>query len=1071
MALLNPGVSGSASASDIQYTDGGTPPTHPIGTLPIFNNSGTWAQVSASQGLPVNVVGGGAAGGTSSTFNAAFPSAGTAVGATDGTNMKPLSVDGSGYLQVNIKAGSGSGLSVQDAAAWTTGSSNFVPGGGVFNDSAAVLTSGQQGTQRLTNNRAGHVNIRSSAGTELATSSNPLQVSLANTGANATAVKVDGSAVTQPVSGTFWQATQPISGTITANAGTNLNTSALALESGGNLATVAGGIISQEATTSGVKGLTIFGAVTTNAPTYVTTKSDALSLDTSGLLRMSLKDTPSNTNNINVNLAASAATVTVTGTVTTTPPSNASTNIAQFGGSAVTLGQQLAASSIPVILPSATITTLTPPTTVTVTQATASSLNATVVGTGTFVVQAALNAETTKVIGVVRTADGSGNLLTSTAQALDINIKSGSIANTTFAATQSGTWNIGTLTSITNTVTAAGTLTNNNAAPAATNFGVLSARANAAAPSYTEGNQTLLSTDLAGNLRVTGSLSVGGTTDETGFTAGTSSFTGIGGVYNDNLQNLAIGQQGAARLTSDRKLRVDLSNVVAANNQQINGNDIATTNDGTQLVSIAGPTGDPIDTVGNALRVSAQTGQSTMNSSIPVTVASNQSTIPTVIAGSAANSTVFAPGELRVSQEPHQLFNDTFDNGLDTTNKWKIPVSTGTGLQATNSVGTTVLNGGTTTNSFSLLESAMSFQPTAPGWLYQGMRINIEYPVLTTGYRFWGVATTPGVPTISSPIVEGAGWDIGTNGRLSAVMYATGTRNLIADLSAAGTGKQPTDSSAHKYFIWFRGDQTYWAIDSVDNVVASTSTGAPGPNINGLPIKLLTISNGGTAVTITLNGLEVADTSGGSSSISDGLYHWRQAMVTANSALKVDASASVQPVMVLQSNGAVVPFDNIQQIGGSDIATTNDGTQLISLAGPTGDALNTIGNALEVAATRNLPTSNETSTIFSGSIPISPQFVAIVASSSGATTLVAAMPGKRIRVLSYVLTSNGTVNVKWQSHTLPTDLTGLDYLIANTGVSSGYSPIGHFQTLIGEALDINLSGSIAVGGHLTYIAV
>lgn len=42
-----------------------------------------------------------------------------------------------------------------------------------------------------------------------------------------TALKVDGSGVTQPVSGT-----------VTANAGTNLNTSALALESGGNLATL-----------------------------------------------------------------------------------------------------------------------------------------------------------------------------------------------------------------------------------------------------------------------------------------------------------------------------------------------------------------------------------------------------------------------------------------------------------------------------------------------------------------------------------------------------------------------------------------------------------------------------------------------------------------------------------------------------------------------------------------------------------------------------------------------------------------------------------------------------------------
>lgn len=43
------------------------------------------------------------------------------------------------------------------------------------------------------------------------------KVDLSATGANTTAVKVDGSGVTQPVSGTFWQATQPVSGTVTAN--------------------------------------------------------------------------------------------------------------------------------------------------------------------------------------------------------------------------------------------------------------------------------------------------------------------------------------------------------------------------------------------------------------------------------------------------------------------------------------------------------------------------------------------------------------------------------------------------------------------------------------------------------------------------------------------------------------------------------------------------------------------------------------------------------------------------------------------------------------------------------------
>jgi hypothetical protein len=42
--------------------------------------------------------------------------------------------------------------------------------------------------------------LSNSSGTEIGTSSNPVQVSLANTAANSTAVKVDGSAVTQPVS-------------------------------------------------------------------------------------------------------------------------------------------------------------------------------------------------------------------------------------------------------------------------------------------------------------------------------------------------------------------------------------------------------------------------------------------------------------------------------------------------------------------------------------------------------------------------------------------------------------------------------------------------------------------------------------------------------------------------------------------------------------------------------------------------------------------------------------------------------------------------------------------------------
>jgi hypothetical protein len=46
-------------------------------------------------------------------------------------------------------------------------------------------------------------------------------------------------------------------------------------------------------------------------------------------------------------------------------PANQSVNVNQFGGTGVTIGQQLAAASLPVILPAATVTTLTPPAAIT----------------------------------------------------------------------------------------------------------------------------------------------------------------------------------------------------------------------------------------------------------------------------------------------------------------------------------------------------------------------------------------------------------------------------------------------------------------------------------------------------------------------------------------------------------------------------------------------------------------------------------------------------------------------------------------------------------------------------------
>lgn len=235
---------------------------------------------------------------------------------------------------------------------------------------------------------------------------------------------------------------------------------------------------------------------------------------------------------------------------------------------------------------------------------------------------------------------------------------------------------------------------------------------------------------------------------------------------------------------------------------------------------------------------------------------------------------------------PVQIFLDTFDTAtLDVTNRW-ISTAGGTGIAAATVIGQTVLNSGTTLNSFSKLVSIPSFLPTQPGFLWCFKAINIEFPVLTTGYRFWGLATTAASPTIAAPLIEAMGFEVFTDGKLYAVTYQTGTRVVIADLSqTTGNKTQPQDSSVHKYFTYFRGDIAYWCIDTQDNVVAQYQTGISGPNVNTLQITQLAISNAGTALTMGINGVTVGDTSHTTSVIADGTFGWRKMAVGANGAL------------------------------------------------------------------------------------------------------------------------------------------------------------------------------------------
>jgi hypothetical protein len=113
-----------------------------------------------------------------------------------------------------------------------------------------------------------------------------------------------------------------------------------------------------------------------------------------------------------------------------------------------------------------------------------------------------LNQDLQSVAGVVLGATAVTAFGTAPAAANVPGVNASLFSGTTAITNTGGALNV----SVSGTATVQGTLTNNNAAPSTHNFGVLPALANAASPSWTEGDQVLESVDLSGRQRVRGTL-------------------------------------------------------------------------------------------------------------------------------------------------------------------------------------------------------------------------------------------------------------------------------------------------------------------------------------------------------------------------------------------------------------------------------------------------------------------------------------------------------------------------------------------------------------------------------------
>ena len=172
-------------------------------------------QADSSGNLKVNVIAGGGTGGTSSSFGAAFPGTGTAAGFKDGGGlMQPAIVDGSGNLDVNCVVGCSGGTFNNNSDAVATSA---------INGQSAAWLYGFNGTTfdrlRVDGSKNLMVNVQSSA-LPSGASTAAKQPALGTAGTpSADVLSVQGITSMTPLKVDGSGATQPVSGTVTANQG------------------------------------------------------------------------------------------------------------------------------------------------------------------------------------------------------------------------------------------------------------------------------------------------------------------------------------------------------------------------------------------------------------------------------------------------------------------------------------------------------------------------------------------------------------------------------------------------------------------------------------------------------------------------------------------------------------------------------------------------------------------------------------------------------------------------------------------------------------------------------------
>jgi hypothetical protein len=301
-------------------------------------------------------------------------------------------------------------------------------------------------------------------------------------------------------------------------------------------------------------------------------------------------------------------------------------------------------------------------------------------------------------------------------------------------------------------------------------------------------------------------------------------------------------------------------------------------------------------------------GQANSANSLPIVIASDQSKLS--IADSQGNNiNSSGNGFLKITDEPHQIFYDSFDTTLDTTNYWT-STQGNSGVAPVTTLGILTMGTGTIANGYSKLISIPTFKPVIPGWLIFSDVISLPdgaAPIVNS-YRFWGTGVTPVTPTVLMPIIDGYGFELNIDGKLRAVVYAGGVRTIIADLSSSGTNKQPLDTNYHRWIVQVRTDKTSFQLSQVQI----------------LPKLYLTIGNSTPPVSnvqILSRGAVVSDSAKNAHQLADSTFPWRKASISSTGALKI-------------LNPDIITSGNLTSLNSSVVSISdNAGTAIVEITG------------------------------------------------------------------------------------------------------------------------------------------